>query len=87
MNNSGRAVLSMMTRYALALEDIIIVADDINLPVGTLRIRRKGSCGGHRGLDSIAQHIGSKDFARLRVGVGSPEGVAAEDYVLEDFRE
>lgn len=70
MNLSGPAVASAMRFYKVSLPDVLIVADDVNLPLGRLRARASGSEGGHNGLRSVAEAFGSIDYARLRVGVG-----------------
>ena len=70
MNVSGQAVQALSHFYKVALADVLIVCDDVNLPLGRLRIRTSGSEGGHNGLRSIAAHFGTIDYARLRVGVG-----------------
>jgi PTH1 family peptidyl-tRNA hydrolase len=86
MNDSGRVVPPLMAAYTVPVAEMLVVLDDINLPLGTLRIRRGGSAGGHHGLESIIQHLGSATFPRLRLGVGrnaSDEDLA--DYVLDTF--
>ncbi|MEZ5317301.1 MAG: aminoacyl-tRNA hydrolase [Vicinamibacterales bacterium] len=70
MNVSGQAVQALMRFYKIALPDVLIVTDDVNLPLGRLRVRATGTEGGHNGLRSIAAHLGTIDYARLRVGVG-----------------
>ncbi len=75
MNDSGRAVQSLRNFYRVELEHILIVSDDLNLPVGKLRFRGGGSDGGHNGLKSVAQMLGSKEYPRLRFGVGEPPSV------------
>lgn len=72
VNRSGQAVEYLMTRYGVPIEKVLIIHDDINLPVGKLRLRPSGSAGGHNGLRSIIEITGSQDFPRLRVGVGRP---------------
>ena len=75
-----------MDFYKLEPEDFIIIHDDIDLDVGRLRIRRKGSAGGHNGLKSIISHLGSMDFPRVKIGVGEkPKGYDLADYVLGHF--
>lgn len=73
MNLSGEAVAGLARRYRIASSDVIVVADDVNLDLGRLRIRAKGSAGGHNGLKSIIHSLGSDEFARVRVGIGSTD--------------
>jgi PTH1 family peptidyl-tRNA hydrolase len=88
MNASGQAVSEVLRDYPVALEDILVVHDDMDLPFGKIRIRRRGSAGGHKGIESIAAQLGTCDFARLKVGIGRPPaGVDPVDYVLEPFPE
>lgn len=83
MNNSGQSLRSAADFYKVPPENIIVISDDINLPEGQLRLRLKGSAGGHNGLKSIISHLGSQEFIRIRVGVGGkPEGWDLADYVL-----
>ena len=70
MNISGVAVSTLMRFYKIEVADVLVVCDDVNLPLGRLRIRSSGSEGGHNGLRSIAEHLGTIDYPRLRVGVG-----------------
>lgn len=86
MNDSGQAVAPLMRFYKVPLTHLIVVHDDIDLPFGTLRLRPSGGTGGQRGMESIVSKLGTRDFARLRVGVGRPPGrMEARDYVLHDF--
>ncbi len=88
MNRSGIAVAEALSSLPVAgiLEDLLIVVDDLDLPFGRLRIRPRGSSAGHRGLEDIAQRIGSSDFPRLRFGIGRPEAEnSAVDWVLDAF--
>ena len=86
MNASGAAVSRLCYLYDLQPEDLIVVLDDINLDLGKLRLRRGGSEGGHRGLRSITERLGTKDYPRLRLGIGAPPGdMDARDYVLSPF--
>ena len=71
MNNSGEAVSEAAKFYKIPLEKIIVVFDDISLPIGKLRVRRKGSAGGHNGIKSIVAHLGSENFPRVKIGVGA----------------
>ena len=86
MNNSGLSVKKFIDRTGTSLEDILIVCDDLSLPFGKLRLRPSGSAGGHNGLKSIIQDLGSNQFARLRLGIDTPGGAAdTVDYVLANF--
>lgn len=88
MNLSGESVASLMARFRLRPADILVVHDDVDLPLGRLRLRPGGGSGGHRGLESIIRAVGSQDFIRLRVGVGRPPDTGEgelSDYVLSDF--
>lgn len=88
MNLSGVAVARLCHLYDLQPGNLIVVVDDINLPVGKLRLRRGGSEGGHRGLKSVTEWLGTKDYPRLRVGIGAPPGdMDARTYVLSPFAE
>lgn len=89
MNLSGFAVGAYANFYHLAPEDIAVIQDDMDLPVGQLRIRRKGSAGGHNGIKSIAEHLGSEDFLRFKIGIGHPEhdNRAVISHVLHPFSE
>jgi len=82
MNLSGEVVATAVGFYKLALSDLLVVTDDMALEPGRIRIRRKGSAGGHNGLADIIAKVGSDAFARLRVGIGRDEAVDAVDYVL-----
>lgn len=101
MNLSGQAVQYAMQKNRVKLQDVLIVCDDLDLPLGTVRIRMEGSSGGHNGLQSIIDHIGNK-FTRIRIGIGSNREIQnskpinqltnqpinrilAEDYVLQNF--
>lgn len=86
VNRSGDAVVSLCHRYDLALDQLLLVVDDLHLPVGTLRLRPDGGSGGHNGLAHVAQRLGTTDYPRLRIGIGSdfPEGEQVE-YVLSPF--
>ena len=70
MNLSGEAVGALVKFYQLPLEKILVVVDDADLPLGEIRLRPGGGSGGHHGLESVTQHLGSKEFARLRIGIG-----------------
>jgi len=86
MNLSGKAIRSYLNRHSIELCDLLVVSDDLDLPLGRVRLRHNGSSGGHLGLESIMQSLGSKDFSRLRVGIGRPHPEKeSKDYVLESF--
>ena len=88
MNLSGLAVAEIMKFFKLDIKDILIVYDDISLPLGTLRFRSNGSDGGHNGIKSIIKEIGSSDFNRLKSGIGpQPLNMPSEKFVLADFRD
>lgn len=83
VNLSGSAVAPLLRWYRCPLEDLLVVCDDLNLEPGKLRLRRQGSSGGHNGLQSIAECLGSEEFARLRIGIG--RGGEAVAHVLGSF--
>jgi PTH1 family peptidyl-tRNA hydrolase len=85
MNLSGQAVRQLVGFYQLPLEDILVIYDDLDLPLGTIRLRPEGGSGGHKGMRSIIEALGSQAFPRLRVGIGRPLGNDAVSYVLSDF--
>ncbi len=85
MNRSGVAVRKIAEKFAVAPEDTIVVHDDLDLDAGKLKIRKNGSSGGHRGVESVIQCIGSKGFIRVKIGIGRDEAVPAERYVLMKF--
>src|SRR5438309_9329925 len=86
MNLSGRAVRAAVDFYKVPVEQVLIVCDDFNLPLGKLRVRTKGSHGGQNGLRSIQEHLGTDAYSRLRIGVGQPDPGDAVDFVLSRFR-
>ena len=94
VNQSGEAVGCLVRRYNISLNDLIVIYDDLDLPLGKLRLRPDGSAGGHKGINSIISALGSDDFPRIKVGIGRPteeDGTAITDedaiinYVLSDF--
>ena len=81
-------MISVMNYYDAKPEDLIVVYDDISMNLGSLRIRKKGSAGGHNGIKNIIQHVKTDEFVRYKVGIGpQPQGVKSEDYVLKRFHE
>jgi PTH1 family peptidyl-tRNA hydrolase len=92
MNLSGQSVSRLVKRFNINLSDLLVIHDDLDLPLGKIRIRQGGSSGGHKGIGSIITELGSQDFLRLRVGIGRPEISSAEiseadiiAYVLSDL--
>lgn len=86
MNLSGESIRSALDYYKIDLEDFIVIYDDISLEPGQLRIRKKGSAGGHNGVKNIIAHLGTQEFSRIRVGVGEkPPRMDLADYVLSRF--
>jgi len=86
MNLSGQSVASLVKFYKIPLENLIIVYDDVDLPFGRIRIRPSGGSAGQKGISSIIERLGTKDFPRMRLGVGRPPGSkGAASYVLKNF--
>lgn len=85
MNNSGIAVRKVMQKSNLTPENLIVVHDDLDLATGNLKIRKKGSSGGHKGVESIIQNIGSREFIRIKIGIGRDPLIPTEKYVLSKF--
>ena len=86
MNASGQAVFDSLRFFNLTPPELFVICDDVNLPLGSLRIREKGSDGGHKGLRSIIYQLGTEEFPRLRIGIGlAAEGIDLEDFVLQRF--
>ncbi len=86
MNLSGESVRPLMDYFDIDVEDIIVIYDDLDLETGKLRLRGKGSAGGHNGIKSLIQHLGTQEFNRIRVGVNRPPaGIKVADYVLSKF--
>ncbi len=87
MNNSGIAALELSEHFSLSPKNILIISDDINLPFGKIRLRSKGSDGGHNGLHSIIYNLNSEDVPRLRIGIGKPVNCERTTWVLSKFNE
>jgi len=86
MNQSGKSVRGCVDYYDMESRDILVIFDDIDLPVGRVKVARNGGAGGHKGIRSIIQHLGSKEFSRIKIGIGRPRyGESVEDYVLAPF--
>ncbi len=88
MNRSGIAVAEILTDFPILSTDMLVVHDDLDIPFGRLRFKRKGSSGGHRGIQSIIDFIGTCDFSRLKVGIGRPDSdIDPAEYVLTSFED
>lgn len=86
MNLSGKPVAKIARYYLIPVQQVLVAFDDLDLPLGTLRLRPSGGSGGHRGMRSVIHHLGTQDFPRLRLGIGRPPGrMDPADYVLQDF--
>ncbi len=85
MNLSGEAVRIVMDYYGLDYEDILVVYDDLDLDIGKIKLRPKGSSGGHNGIKSIISHIGTQEFKRIKIGIGKHQFMSTPDYVLGKF--
>ncbi len=86
MNLSGQSVQGLLHFYKIPFENLLVAHDDLDIPLGTIRIRPTGGPGGQRGMASTIEQLGTKDFPRLRLGIGRPPGrMDAKDYVLQDF--
>ncbi|MBQ0035844.1 MAG: aminoacyl-tRNA hydrolase [Firmicutes bacterium] len=85
MNLSGEAVISLMKFYDIDIKDVIVVHDDLDLPVGKLRLRHSGSCGGQNGMRNIIDLTGTKDINRIRIGISNNKLIDTKDYVLSRF--
>lgn len=86
MNLSGEAAGAIARMYRISPADVVVVVDDVALPLGMLRLRLKGSPGGHNGLESIERHLSTRDYPRIRIGVGAPGGRDLVNHVLSRFR-
>jgi PTH1 family peptidyl-tRNA hydrolase len=85
MNLSGVAVSQLLRGREISLSNLIVIHDDLDLPLGRIRIKKGGSSGGHRGVQSIIDHLSSQEFIRVRLGIGRPIDLSPTDYVLEEF--
>ena len=85
MNLSGEALRAVTDYYRIDVKDILIVYDDLSLELGKIRFRPNGSDGGHNGIKSVIQHLGTKDIARLKIGIGPQPSIPSEVFVLQNF--
>ena len=92
VNLSGNPVACLVRKHGIPLSDLLVIYDDLDLPLGKIRLRQSGSSGGHKGMNSIISALGSEDFPRIRVGIGRPQAEeqsvtedAIVNYVLSDF--
>ncbi|MGT2951038.1 aminoacyl-tRNA hydrolase [Streptococcus cuniculi] len=86
MNESGKAVHALLTYYGLDKEDLVVIYDDLDMTVGKVRFRQKGSAGGHNGIKSIIKYLGSQEFDRIKIGIGRPKnGMTVVQHVLSHF--
>lgn len=85
MNLSGEVVSKFVNYFKVNLNDLLIINDDLDLPLGKIRLRENGSSGGHNGLKNIALHLGTEDFKRLKIGISNDKGMDTKDYVLGKF--
>lgn len=86
MNRSGISARSLSETFSVSKNEIIAIYDDVDLPFGTIRLRKGGSAGGHNGVKSLIESLGSDDFWRIRIGIGEkPETISLEDFVLSSF--
>ena len=85
MNLSGEALRPLMDYYQIDVEDILVLYDDLDLAQGHIRLRQKGSAGGHNGIKSIIQHLGTQQFKRIRIGIDRSSRIPVVDYVLQKF--
>ena len=85
MNLSGEAVRAVIDYYKIDISDVLIVYDDLSLEIGKIRFRPNGSDGGHNGIKSVIQHLGTKNVARLKIGIGPQPNLPSEVFVLQNF--
>lgn len=85
MNNSGQSVIQVVNFYKIHPSDVVVIHDDMDIPVGEVKYKTKGSAGGHNGLKSIIAHLGTQDFKRVKIGVSKPDEMTVIDHVLGKF--
>lgn len=87
MNLSGEVVRDFVRFYKINIADILVISDDLDMPVGKIKLREKGSCGGHNGLRNIEMHLGTQNYKRLKIGISNNKLVDTKDYVLGKFNQ
>lgn len=87
MNLSGESVIEVMKYYKVDIDDLLVISDDLDLTLGSLRLRENGSSGGQKGLKSIMEHLHTQDFNRLRIGIGKNKNIPTVNYVLGKIEE
>ncbi|MCS7199362.1 MAG: aminoacyl-tRNA hydrolase [Caldimicrobium sp.] len=87
MNLSGRAVVKILKNFEISPQHLLVIHDDLDLPLGRIKVVPKGGAGGHRGVISIIEALGSEDFPRMKLGIGRPKDQEVKEYVLSPFRE
>ena len=87
MNLSGEAVKPILEWYKMSIEDLIVIYDDLDLPLGKIRLREKGSAGGHNGIKSLIYHLSTDEFKRIKIGIDRSKVIPVVDYVLTPFRQ
>src|SRR5574344_1970355 len=85
MNLSGEVVREYVNYFKIDVKDILIISDDLDLPVGTMKLKYKGSSGGHNGLKNIEQNLGTSEYKRLKIGISNNKDIDTKDYVLGKF--
>ena len=85
MNESGRAVKPLMEYYDIALDDLIVVSDDLDMPVGKIKLKQRGASGGHNGLKTLIDHLGTREFNRVKLGIDHPKFGSVVSHVLGRF--
>lgn len=85
MNLSGEVVLQYMNYFKIDYNDILVISDDLDMPCGKIKLKSMGSCGGHNGLRNIEDHIGTKQYKRIKIGIANNKNIETKDYVLGKF--
>lgn len=85
INLSGMVILKIINYFKIDIEDVLIISDDLDMPIGSFKLKGKGSSGGHKGLDNIELHLKTNEYKRLKIGISNNKEINAKDYVLSDF--